>query len=57
MFWLKNEDNVESQKSAWGMKDAFCQIQYHLEYWSKGIQNLKLAEAGETRIPVSCIIS
>lgn len=38
MPWLKNEDKVESQKSAQGMKDAFCQIQHHLDIGAKAFR-------------------
>ena len=44
MSWLENEDKVEPKKSAKGMEAVFCQIQYNLEYWSSGIQNLKTPE-------------
>lgn len=36
----------QNSESAGGLEAAFCQIQYHLEYWSKVIQNLKPAETG-----------
>lgn len=36
----------QNSESAGGTEAAFCQIQYHLEYWSKVIQNFKPAEKG-----------
>lgn len=36
----------QNSESAGGLEAVFCQIQYHLEYWSKVIQNLKPAETG-----------
>lgn len=40
----------QNSESAGGTEAAFCQIQYHLEYWSKVIQNVKRQRREGTRL-------